>query len=161
MVNQFRCGANKPKLLISGDQIHFLSHGFDNPRTLTIDSTHHPAWIDIVLKNTINPAAPSKVFDQAELGIYSIISDDLKICSTSPGGERPTDFTTQPGDSRTVIILKRAKGPGALPAGPALRMADMENLRSIGNALVEYADRHHHFCPRDFGALGFGWSPQG
>ena len=44
-----------------------------------------------------------------QLGIYEVDGDSFKSCFDKPGAERPTDFTSQPGDGRTLSAWKRAK----------------------------------------------------
>ena len=44
-----------------------------------------------------------------QLGIYEVEGDTFKACFSKPGDERPTDFTSKPGDGRTVSVWKREK----------------------------------------------------
>ena len=39
--------------------------------------------------------------------IYQLDGDDLTYCIAEPGRPRPTDFTTAPGDGRTLVTLRR------------------------------------------------------
>jgi hypothetical protein len=48
-----------------------------------------------------------------QLGIYELEGGTFKSCFAAPGNERPADFTSQPGDHRTVSVWKRDK-----PASP-------------------------------------------
>ena len=44
-----------------------------------------------------------------QLGIYELNGDTVKFCFGSPGAERPPDFTSKPGDGRTLSVWKREK----------------------------------------------------
>jgi len=75
-------------------------------------------------KITIDPSKTPKTIDyqmtegftkgKTQLGIYELEGDTFKSCFAAPGSERPKDFTTKPGDGRTVTVWKREK-PGAAP----------------------------------------------
>jgi uncharacterized protein (TIGR03067 family) len=70
-------------------------------------------------KFTIDPAKKPKTIDytmtggptegKTQLGIYELDGDTVKFCFSSPGKDRPTDFTTQAGSGRTLSVWKRAK----------------------------------------------------
>jgi uncharacterized protein (TIGR03067 family) len=75
--------------------------------------------IFIKAKFAIDPSKSPKTIDYAvtggsyagntELGIYELEGDKVKFCASTPGKERPADFTTKPGDRRTLSIWKREK----------------------------------------------------
>ena len=44
-----------------------------------------------------------------QLGIYELEGENFKASFAAPGAERPTDFTSKPGDKRTVSVWKRQK----------------------------------------------------
>ena len=80
--------------------------------------------IYIKAKVTIDPSKKPKSIDyqmtdgftkgKKQLGIYEVDGESFKSCFGKPGAERPTDFTSQPGDGRTLSVWKREK-----PAAPA------------------------------------------
>lgn len=68
----------------------------------TIDPSKNPKTIDYAVT-----AGPTK--GEKQLGIYEVNGDAFKACFAKPGAERPTDFTSQPGDGRTSSEWKRVK----------------------------------------------------
>ena len=73
--------------------------------------------IYIKAKVTIDPSKKPKTIDyqmtdgftkgKKQLGIYEVDGESFKSCFGKPGAERPTDFTSQPGDGRTLSVWKR------------------------------------------------------
>ena len=45
---------------------------------------------------------------KTQLGIYEFEGDQIKFCFSTPGKDRPTDFTTKQNDGRTLSLWKRA-----------------------------------------------------
>ena len=75
--------------------------------------------IYIKAKVTIDPSKKPKTIDyqmtdgftkgKKQLGIYEVVGESFKSCFGKPGAERPTDFTSQRGDGRTLSVWKREK----------------------------------------------------
>lgn len=73
----------------------------------------------IKAKITIDPSKTPKTIDydmldgftkgKKQLGIYEVNGDTFKACFAAPGDERPTDFTSKPGDRHTLSVWKRDK----------------------------------------------------
>jgi uncharacterized protein (TIGR03067 family) len=74
---------------------------------ITIDPSKKPKTIDYQMTHGFNKG-------KKQLGIYEVDGDTFKSCFGKPGGERPADFTSRPGDGRTLSVWKREK-----PATPA------------------------------------------
>jgi uncharacterized protein (TIGR03067 family) len=69
---------------------------------ITIDPTKKPKTIDYEMTEGFTKG-------KKQLGIYEVEGDTFKSCFGKPGAERPTDFTTKPGDGRTLSVWKREK----------------------------------------------------
>jgi len=74
---------------------------------ITIDPSKKPKTIDYQMTDGFTKG-------KKQLGIYEVDGDSFNSCFGKPGAERPTDFTSKPGDGRTLSVWKRAK-----PATPA------------------------------------------
>ena len=78
--------------------------------------------IYIKAKVTIDPSKKPKSIDyqmtdgftkgKKQLGIYEVDGESFKSCFGKPGAERPTDFTSQPGDGRPDPEGARARRSG-------------------------------------------------
>jgi len=74
---------------------------------ITLDPSKKPKTIDYLMTDGFTKG-------QRQLGIYEVEGDTFKSCFAKPGAERPADFSSRPGDGRTVSAWKRVK-----PATPA------------------------------------------
>jgi thiol-disulfide isomerase/thioredoxin len=76
------------------------------------------------------PTQRQKVYDRTLpdgrlcRGIYHLDGDHLKICLGFPGAERPTDFTTKPGEQSSLMVYKRYEPRPAAVALGADRSAE-------------------------------------
>jgi uncharacterized protein (TIGR03067 family) len=81
--------------------------------------------IYIKAKFTIDPSKKPKTIDyqmtdgftkgKTQLGIYEVDGETFKVCFASPGAERPTDFTSKPGEGRTLSVWTRDKRTAPAP----------------------------------------------
>ena len=69
---------------------------------ITLDPAKEPKTIDYEMTEGVTKG-------KTQLGIYELDGDTFKSCFGSPGAERPTDFTTKPGDGRTLSTWKRTE----------------------------------------------------
>ena len=68
----------------------------------TLDPSKKPKSIDYRITGGPNAG-------KTQLGIYELDGDMVKFCFSTPGKDRPTDFTTKAGDGRTASVWKREK----------------------------------------------------
>ena len=69
---------------------------------ITIDPSKTPKTVDYEMTDGFTKG-------KKQLGIYEVDGDTFKSCFGKPGAERPTDFTSKPGDGRTLSVWKREK----------------------------------------------------
>ena len=91
------------KVVVKGNTLKIK---FDSPFTLHEKKT--PRQIDLEVKE--GPANEMGTWK----GIYELKGDNLKICISMPGNDRPQEFTTREGRFTMLLRLKRDKG-GAKP----------------------------------------------
>ncbi len=88
------CKGNETITMMAG-QIYFKAN-------IQIDPSQKPKTIDYQM--TEGPTKGKK-----QLGIYEVAGDTFKACFAKPGAERPTDFSSIPGDGHTLSVWKREK----------------------------------------------------
>jgi uncharacterized protein (TIGR03067 family) len=77
---------------------------------ITIDPSKTPKSIDYLMTEGVTRG-------KTQLGIYELDGDTFRSCFSAPGDQRPTDFTTKPGDQRTLTVWKREKKAAPTSAG--------------------------------------------
>jgi len=75
---------------------------------ITIDPSKKPKTIDYQMTDGFTKG-------KKQLGIYEIDGDTFRSCFGGAGAERPTDFTSKPGDRRTLSVWKREKPAASQP----------------------------------------------
>jgi uncharacterized protein (TIGR03067 family) len=76
---------------------------------ITIDPSKKPKTIDYLMTDGFTKG-------KTQLGIYEVDGDTFRSCFGKPGAERPPDFTSKPGDGRTLSVWKREKPASQAPA---------------------------------------------
>jgi uncharacterized protein (TIGR03067 family) len=69
---------------------------------ITIDPLKKPKTIDYQMTGGFTKG-------EKQFGIYELDGDTFKSCFGAPGAQRPADFTTKPGDQRTLSVWKRQR----------------------------------------------------
>jgi uncharacterized protein (TIGR03067 family) len=95
-------GSKDDTVTFDGDSVTVKTKDRDQKATFRLDASKKPKTIDFT------PSEESEK-DQVVLGIYSLDKDELKVCFTGPGGERPTEFSAKEGTGQQLHILKRKK----------------------------------------------------
>ena len=75
---------------------------------ITLDPSKKPKTIDYEMTEGFTKG-------KKQLGIYELDGDTFKSCFAGPGAERPTEFSSKPGDRRTLSVWKRVKETEAPP----------------------------------------------
>jgi uncharacterized protein (TIGR03067 family) len=75
---------------------------------ITIDPSKKPKTIDYQMTDGFTKG-------KKQLGIYEVDGDTFSSCFGKPGAERPTEFTSKPGDGRTLSVWKREKRAATTP----------------------------------------------
>src|SRR3954467_3466502 len=96
------CNANETTTTM-GDQM-FMKAKF------TIDPSKKPKTIDYEMIDGFTKG-------KKQLGIYEVDGDTFKSCFARPGEKRPSDFTSEPGQGRTLSVWKRKKEPAPAREG--------------------------------------------
>jgi uncharacterized protein (TIGR03067 family) len=95
--------AKQFKIVITADKLTFkMGNDAAHQATYKVDPSKKPPTIDLTPEE-----GPEK--GKVALGIYSLKGDELKICASKPGAERPTEFKSPAGTEIVLIVLKRAK----------------------------------------------------
>jgi len=78
-------------------------------------------------KFTLEPSSKPKTIDYAvtdgpnkgktQLGIYELSGDQVKFCFSVPGGDRPTEFGTKPGDGPHILSVEEREKIESAPIG--------------------------------------------
>jgi uncharacterized protein (TIGR03067 family) len=92
-----------------------VPYTFEGNKQITVNPINPRQEIEYRL----DPNSSPKRFDQRftggtigpwiALGIYKLEGDTLTICYGGPKVARPDEFTTHPGDGRSMRVMKRAK----------------------------------------------------
>lgn len=90
---------------IEGDTVTIEDGGRMESGEFKLDPAKEPAEIEIVFKEGANADV-----ERIALGVYELKGDSLKLAWRKDGGERPTEFSSIPGERTSELwILKRAK----------------------------------------------------
>jgi uncharacterized protein (TIGR03067 family) len=69
---------------------------------ISVDPSQKPKTINYQMTDGLTKG-------KTQLGIYELDGDTFKSCFSAPGDPRPTDFTSKPGDGRTLTVWKKEK----------------------------------------------------
>jgi uncharacterized protein (TIGR03067 family) len=93
------------KFVVKGDKYSYaVGDTYQEEGTLKIDPTKKPKTIDVTIVEGADKG-------EAQLGIYEITKDTLKLCFAPPGKDkaRPKDFSTNAGNQQLMLVLTREK----------------------------------------------------
>jgi uncharacterized protein (TIGR03067 family) len=108
-----RGGKNPPAELLKrvtvvfkGSTIALVDGSRNESGEFQLSPAKKPTEIDLVFKEGTNADV-----ERTALGIYELKGDNLKLAWRKDGGQRPTEFSSIPGERTSELwILKRAKG---------------------------------------------------
>jgi len=103
-------GAKRPedyyktlRLEIKGDQYIITVDGETALRTIKLDATKAPKWIDVTYADGPNKGKTTRC-------IYTLDGDTFQVCRhQQPAMERPAEFRSEAGSQRAFITWKRVK----------------------------------------------------
>jgi uncharacterized protein (TIGR03067 family) len=78
-----------------GPQVYFKA-------TYTADRSKQPMQMDYLLTHGANKG-------RTQHGIFAFDDNQLKLCFAAPGGERPSEFASEPADGRSFTLWRLAK----------------------------------------------------
>jgi uncharacterized protein (TIGR03067 family) len=100
--NKVPKGQLKGFVIFKGKHYSYRTNGEKGEGTFKIDPTKNPKFLD-----SIPSDGPVKGMTVEQ--IYEVDGENLKICLTLPGNDRPTEFKSEPGSNRMLFTYKRAK----------------------------------------------------
>lgn len=89
------------RLIIAGDKLTVQRQGKDEKAGFKIDPAQKPKAIDI--------APPDGEEGEPNPAIYILDGDELKICVSLSGKDRPKEFEAGRGSNQMLLIFKREK----------------------------------------------------
>jgi len=89
-------------LVFKGSKFTLTMNGETHEVPFTVDPKKKPKTIDAKPTNGMFK-------DKTLLGIYEIKGDDLKMCFSEPGSDRPTEIKSEGGSNTFMMVVKRKK----------------------------------------------------
>jgi uncharacterized protein (TIGR03067 family) len=91
------------KVIIKGENLTIQTEGKDRNATVQIDPKKKTIDITLIERGRVGKTMK---------GIYQLKGDELKVCRSQSGEERPKDLTAGKGSGNVLVVLKRAKDKG-------------------------------------------------